>query len=258
MKLFSLLFLGAALLESPLFISVAAKKGKKGTKRRERQCSTAVTLWMVAFNTPGGCVGGVPGSLIQCSPADVFGQAYLDSVAAGSPNTTLLAPNGAANIGVVHVAGGLSKADGDVFINAAIYRQLTDGALELDDGMDPMNLNRGWYAQDAEIHFVIRTHGAVVFQSDGYLDQLLNFLEPYCNDPNLDFMGSEAGATGNVCADIQIIETPADATSGEFPVRWLDGSGDVVDARATFKRRGDGIQIVVCTNVRDNNIFGTS
>lgn len=224
---------------------------------QQPQGRTAVTMWMVVFNTPGGCTGGTPGAgNVQCSPADVFGTPYLNSVAAGTPNPSLISPNVAAGIGVVHATGGISDTNGNVFMTAAMYRQLAGGTLNLDDGMDPLNLNRGWDATDAEIHFVIRTHGNVVFPNDGFLDQILNFLEPYCNDPNLAFTGTQAAA-GNVCADIQIIETPASAASNEFGVRWLDGSGGVTGSRASFKRRGDGVQIVVNTNVlRRNNIFG--
>lgn len=51
--------------------------------------SESYTLWFVVFNQPSNCVGS------PCGIRDVFGDDFLASIDAGSPDPSLIAPNSA-------------------------------------------------------------------------------------------------------------------------------------------------------------------
>ena len=53
---------------------------------------SAVTVWWVIFNAPENCYGS-PDPDANCTSLDVFGAAFLESIANGSPNPALIAPN---------------------------------------------------------------------------------------------------------------------------------------------------------------------
>ena len=202
----------------------------------------AVTLWWVIFNNPNACTAN-PGGEEQCGSADVFGQPFLDSVAIGSPDPSLISPNTNAGLAVLYATGGVTDRNGRVDLIASIYRT-PDSGLNLTGPSvsDPMGLGVGFENPEAEVHLVVRDHGRR--SREGRLLQVTNFLEPYCSDPNLMFFSGP-----NTCADIQFaVFGPSEA--GEDAVFAFGPTPKQVRrASATLIRNGDLIQAVVRTRV---------
>ena len=86
----------------------------------------AVTLWWVIFNNPEACTFN-PGGAEKCGTVDVFGQAFLDSMASGSPDPSLINPNTDAGLAVLYATGGVSNGRGKLDLVASIYRTPADG-----------------------------------------------------------------------------------------------------------------------------------
>lgn len=204
----------------------------------------AATLWWVIFNNPDACTAN-PGAVEQCGTVDVFGSAFLESVAAGSPNPGLIQMNADAQIGVLYATGATTDArNGRIRLTASIYR--TGGEpLQLmgDQVIDPMQTGNGFWNTDAEIHLVVRDHGRV--KREGLTAQITNFLEPYCSDPLLMFEGGR-----NRCQDIQAA-VYAPGETGQDAVYRLDNGQFISNASALLFRQGDAVQAVVETRIRD-------
>ncbi len=201
----------------------------------------AVTLWWVIFNNPDACSFN-PGGEEQCGSVDVFGADFLASVAAGAPDPTLIAPNLESELAVLYATGARTSNSGRVDLTASIYRTPA-GALSFDGSsvVDPMGFGRGFENPNAEVHLVVRDHGARV--RGNLLVQITNFLEPFCSDPNLWFYAGE-----NLCADVQFaVFGPAE--SGEDAVYAFADMQPVNRASATLIRNGDVIQAVVRTTI---------
>ena len=205
----------------------------------------SVTLWWVIFNHPENCTFN-PGGAEQCGMVDVFGQAFLDSIAAGDPDPTLIAPNLAAGLAVVYATGDRTTLHGKVRLVASIYRSPAGLNLGAETIVDPLGLNRALDNVNAEIHLVVRDHGDVVRRD--YEAQILSFLDPYCVDPLL-----RTGSGANVCADKQAAVYGANQ-AGEKDVYTLDPVPErVPGASATLIRNGDVIQAIVETHLDTRN-----
>lgn len=203
----------------------------------------AVTMWWVIFNNPDQCVTNPPGAE-QCGPVDIFGQAYLDSVQNGAADPSLIAPNLAAGVGVVYATGGITSRSGHIRLAASIYRSAQSGLnLGGDQVIDPLGLGTGFHNTDAEIHLVVRGHGRRV--PHGRITQITNFLEPFCSDPDLGFVGGD-----NLCDDKQVAMYAPGETGVEAMISLANGSL-LSNARAYLFRQGDVLQAVVETRVRD-------
>lgn len=205
----------------------------------------AVTLWWVIFNNPENCTFN-PGGAEQCGSVDVFGQAFLDSIAAGDPNPALIAPNLAAGLGVVYGTGDRTNRFGRIRLVASIYRSPQQLSLGAETIVDPMGLSRALDNPDAEIHLIVRDHGDVVWWD--LESQILGFLDPYCVDPLL-----KTGQGPNICADKQAAIFGA-GQEGEKDVYTLDPVPKRVrGASATLIRNGDVVQAIVETrlDIRD-------
>jgi len=203
----------------------------------------AVTLWWIVFNQSQNCITN-PGAVKACGAPDVFGQAYLDSLAAGEPDPSLISPNLAADIAVIHAGGAVTNARGQVRIVASLYRSNpADVPLNLGGGsvVDPLGLGNAWTNVDAEVHFVVRDHGRAVLKDLG--TQLTNFLEPNCSDPTLGFV-----AGPNICADVQDALF-APGFSGTVEMGSFETGEVVPGARATLYRNGDNLQAFVETRI---------
>ncbi len=208
----------------------------------QRHESHAVTLWWLFFNNPDGCLTN-PGAPEQCGEIDVFSEAYLESVATGAPDPSLISPNKIAKLGVVFATGGVTDARGRIRLVASAYRNAPDVPLSLGPGVvDPLDLRRAFENPNAEIHLVLRDHGQAV--RGGLITQITNFLEPFCSDPLLLFFAGE-----NTCQDVQFaVFGPAESgvdsvfAFGEPPKR-------VRRASAYLLRNGDMVQAVVETRL---------
>ena len=227
----SALLLGSAFLLSSLAQAHDPRNGP-----------SAVTMWWVIYNNPDQCITNPPGPE-QCGELDIFGQAYLDSLASGAPDPTLISPNLASELAVVHATGGTTTRDGRVRLTATIYRSDQDN-LDLGGSqvIDPLGLGKAYHNTDAEVHLVVRSHGRVV--PSGRIIQITNFLEPFCSDPNLGFVAGD-----NLCQDRQIA-TFAAGEDGLDGVTSLASGKLLSNARAYLFRQGDAMQAVVETRVR--------
>jgi hypothetical protein len=204
----------------------------------------AVTLWWVIFNNPENCKAN-PGALEQCGGVDVFGQDFLESVAAGTPDPGLIAPNADAGLAVLYATGATTNANGRIRLAASIYRS-PEGALDFTGPslVDPMGLGRALENADAEIHLIVRTHGTSV--RGGMISQITGFLDPYCSDPTLLYF-----AGTNTCADVQFsVFGPGE--SGEDTIyAFGETPTEVRNGRAFLIRNTDMVQAVIETRVRD-------
>ncbi|MEM1188826.1 MAG: hypothetical protein AAF933_06440 [Pseudomonadota bacterium] len=212
--------------------------------RTLRHHSHAVTMWWVLFNDPDACMAN-PGGEEQCGEVDLFGQAYLDSVAAGNPDPSLIVVNSMAGVGVIYATGGVSDPrNARVRLAAAIYRS-PDQFLDMTgtQSVDPLMTGTGLVNPDAEIHLVIRDHGRR--RRDGFVAQISNFLEPYCSDP---LLGHEGGS--NICSDIQAAVFAPGESGTDAVIRIADGQ-QLFYANAYLYRQGDMVQAVVDTRVPD-------
>ena len=203
----------------------------------------AVTLWWVIFNNPNECVSN-PSRPEKCGEQDVFGKAYLDSVAANEPNPALITPNMAAEIAVLYATGGTTnRRNGRVRLTASIYKSPNLLTFSGNQIIDPLGLGTGWHNADAEIHLVVRDHGRV--RREGLITQISNFIEPYCSDPRLLYQSGR-----NICQDIQFAVFAPGETGQDQVVRFADGRIQS-NAAAYLFRQGDAIQAIVETYVRD-------
>lgn len=204
----------------------------------------AVTMWWVIFNNPGACLAN-PGGVEKCGAVDLFGQDYLDSVAAGNPDAGLIMVNTPAGVSVIYATGGVTDArNGRILLAASIYRSpqeflMLDGAQIV----DPLATGLGLINMAAEIHLVVRDHGRA--RREGFVTQVSNFLEPFCSDPLLGYEGGR-----NLCVDVQAAVYAPDE----------DGLDEVVDlsngralsfAQAHLFRQGDVVQAILKTHILD-------
>ncbi len=207
--------------------------------------SRAISVWWLIFNNPDACTEN-PGAAEQCGPNDVFGPAYVESLENGTPDPELIAPNLAAEIGVVFATGGATNVRGMIRLVGAIYRSPAGGGLDLGSGniVDPMGLGRGYENPDAEVHLVVRDHGKAHPERSELWVQILNFLEPYCSDPNLDYYSGP-----NLCRDAQFAQFAPGETGVDGVFEFHDPSHAVLGARAVLERNGDMMQFVIETRV---------
>ena len=98
-------------LHCVLFATIlgTALLGQSVLAHEDRSGRRAVTLWWLFFNNPDGCVTN-PGAVEQCGEIDVFGQAYLESVAGVSPDPGLISRNPEAKLGVVYATFGVTNS----------------------------------------------------------------------------------------------------------------------------------------------------
>lgn len=215
-----------------------------------RHYSHAATMWWVIFNNPEACMAN-PTGVEKCGEVDLFGQAYLDSVVAGSPDPALIVVNTMAGVGVIYATGGVSDPrNARIRLAAAIYRS-PDEFLDVsgEQVLDPLATGTGFVNTNAEIHLVVRDHGRT--RRDGYVTQISNFLEPYCSDPSLGFEGGL-----NTCVDIQAaVYAPGEAGT-DAVIRLSDGQ-QLFFSSAHLYRQGDVVQAVIDTRIPDrrNQVF---
>lgn len=210
---------------------------------QNRANSHAVTAWWVIFNDPANCYGS-DHPTANCTAKDVFGAPFLASVDKGTPNPALIAPNEHAGVAVLYATGGSTGPNGKLELAAALYRSTPGTQLALPPGADPMGFGRGLESSQAEIHLVIRDHGAV--SSRGFISQITNFLDPYCSDPNLLYI-----AGPNLCVDRQFAVF-APGESGSQPIQSFDNPAvPVVGAKAHLSRSGDVVRAVVRTRLTE-------
>ena len=181
---------------SLVIVLFTALLGQTANADDHRRGSHAVTLWWLFFNNPDGCITN-PGAPEQCGEIDVFGEAYLDSVANGSPDPSLISPNPSAKLAVLYATGGTTDSRGRIRLVASAYRSAPDVPLSLGPNVvDPLGLGKALENPNAEVHLVLRDHGRTV--RGGVLAQITNFLEPFCSDPLLLYYSGP-----NTCKDVQ-------------------------------------------------------
>ena len=204
----------------------------------------AVTLWWVIFNDPDECSAN-PGGMEQCGAVDVFGEAFLASIASGAPDPSLIAPNLDAGLAVLYATGGITDATGGITLAASIYRSTGGQPLQIPNAgaiADPLGLGSGLTNQDAEIHLVVRDHGRRM--RGGETMQISSFLDPYCSDPNLLYFAGE-----NVCADAQFAIFAPGEEGSDAIVTATSAPEQVDGASAYLVRNGDAIQAIVNTRL---------
>ncbi|MEN8260717.1 MAG: hypothetical protein ABFS02_09055 [Pseudomonadota bacterium] len=207
----------------------------------------AVTLWWVIFNSPDACTAN-PGGLEQCGSVDVFGQAFLESVANGAPDPSLIAPNLQAGLAVLYATGGVTDPSGRITLAASIYRSEDGQPLAISNAAaiaDPMGLGAGYSDTDAEVHLVVRDHGRRV--PAGEIQQISSFLDPYCSDPNLLYFAGQ-----NVCADAQFAIFGPDESGSDVVMAFGNPPSEVNGASAYLIRNGDAIQVIVRTRLANH------
>ncbi|MFK8015003.1 MAG: hypothetical protein AB8G17_06150 [Gammaproteobacteria bacterium] len=201
----------------------------------------AVTMWWVIFNQPDLCLGS-PDPQAKCTSADVFGQPFLDSMASGSPDPSLIAPNAGAEIAVLFATGGLTSPSGQIRLVASLYETKEQPLAGLPQGVDPMGFGRGFENPQAEVHLVVRSHGAPV--PGGELSQITNFLDPYCSDPNLHYF-----AGPNLCADQQFAVFGAAEVGNDSVYRFASPTQSVRRANVNLQRDGEALRVVLETQL---------
>ena len=137
--------------------------------------------------------------------------------------------NEAAEPAAIWAAGGVSNEEGKLHMTAGIYRT-ADPLPDLDAEIDFKGLQRGWTSPDAEIHLVVRDHGPVVTENDGYLEQISNF--------NDDFDG---------CCANQQAAPYAPGEDGQKTLYMMSDRAEIGGSRAILNRRGDLIQAIIET-----------
>ena len=204
----------------------------------------AVTLWWVIFNNPNACLAA-PLAQEKCGAVDLFGQAYLDSIAAGNPDPSLIDVNTAAGVGVLYATGGVTeRRNARVRLAASIYASpFAHLDLSGPQSVDPLLTNVGFINRNSEVHLVVRDHGRVV--RGAIVTQITNFLEPYCSDPLLGWQGGD-----NRCEDIQAAVYATDEQGKDAVYRLSDGQM-LSYASAYLFRQGDVMQAVVDTRIPD-------
>jgi len=233
------IFVGMALLTLTLFAEPSAAD--------DRSDPRAITLWWVVFNNPADCITN-PGAAVQCGSADVFGPSFLETVANGAPDPSLIAPNIDAGLAVLYATGGITDRRGRITLAASIYKTAAEAPLSLAAAptiVDPLGLGNGLANPDAEIHLVLRDHGARV--KGGELEQISSFLDPYCSDPNLLYFSGP-----NLCTDAQF----AVFGEGQQGAATVFASGStptaVRRAAAVLVRNGDAVQAIVRTTLAND------
>lgn len=222
--------IGISLILSPTLSTAKSRSGRR-----------SVTLWWIIFNNPENCVAQ-PNSVARCGEVDVFGQAYLDSVAAGQPNPSLIAPNSAARLGVLYATGSVTRANREVWMTASIYRSKTQLALPGPNVLDPLGLGVGYENPDAEVHLVVRDHGRRIRGQE--ISQTTNFLEPACSDPNLEFFAGD-----NLCADVQFAVFAPNEEGADSVYAFEQPATPVPFAQANLFRNGDALVATFETRV---------
>jgi len=208
-----------------------------------RRGPRAVTLWWLFFNNPAECLTN-PGAPEQCGEVDVFGEAYLESVAMGSPDPSLISPNTNARLAVVYATGGTTDVRGRIRLVASAYRGAPDVPLSLGPNVvDPLGLGRALENPDAEVHLVLRDHGRVV--RGGLIAQITNFLEPFCSDPLLMFYSGP-----NTCRDVQFAVFGPGESGADSVFAFGDPPNRIRRASAHLFRNGDMLQAVVETRLK--------
>jgi hypothetical protein len=207
-----------------------------------RNGSHAVTLWWLFFNNPDECLSN-PGAPEQCGEIDVFGEAYLESIATGSPDPSLISPNADAKLAVIYATGGITDTRGRIRLVASAYRSAPDVPLSMGPSVvDPLGLGRALENPDAEVHLVIRDHGRKV--RDGKIAQITNFLEPFCSDPLLLFYSGQ-----NTCQDLQFAVFGPGESGLDSVFAFGNPPKRIRRASAYLFRNGDMFQAVVETQL---------
>ena len=207
-----------------------------------RRGSRAITMWWLFFNNPDGCVTN-PGAPEQCGEVDVFGEAYLESVANGSPDPSLIKPNSNASLSVTYATGGVTDNRGRIRLVASAYRSAPDVRLSLGPNVvDPLDLGRALENPNAEVHLVLRDHGRAV--RVGVIEQITNFLEPFCSDPLLLFYSGP-----NTCKDVQFAVFGPGESGSDSVYAFGDPPKRIRRASAHLFRNGDMVQAVVETRL---------
>ena len=226
-------------LAALLFASLC---GQPATADDNRGGSRAVTLWWLFFNNPDACISA-PGTTERCGEVDVFGKAYLDSIAAGAPDPSLIAPNLDAKLAAVYATGGTTDSRGRIRLVASAYRSAPDSSLSLGPNVvDPLGLGTALENPDAEVHLVVRDHGRVV--RGGVIAQITNFLEPYCSDPLLLYYSGS-----NICRDVQFAVFGPGESGADSVYAFGDTPRRIRRASAHLFRHGDMLQAVVETRL---------
>ena len=166
----------------------------------------AVTLWYVIFNNPEHCFTN------PCDEPDLS--------------------NALAEPSILHAAGTVTF-DNRVDFVSALYE--TGDLAGLDENVSLIGGPGLVDAEKAEIHVVVRTHGAPI--PEVVMEQVTTFVDPGCTD---------AGGP-NICADQQfaIFQTGFDYSP---LVRFSDFS-EVDGAFGRILRHDGGVQIIVRTTL---------
>lgn len=205
----------------------------------------AVTMWWVIFNEPANCNTN-PGGAVKCGSADVFGADFLESVANGSPDPALIAPNMNAGPGVLFATGGVTSKSGRIQLVSSLYLNANDEPLALPGGSDPMGFGRGFDSQGAEIHLVVRDHGRPNYRD--LIPQITNFLDPYCSDPNLLYFAGD-----NICSDVHFAVFGPGESGGKDVYAFANPGEALRGATASLYRDGDVIRAVLDTRLQPAN-----
>jgi hypothetical protein len=203
----------------------------------------ASTLWWVIFNSPGECINS-PEEEIKCGMLDLFGNPFLESIAAGSPDPTLIKTNQYAEIAVIYATGAISGKSGRISMASSIYRtDKSNGYVDYNESTiaDPLGLGRAYEERDAEVHVVLRSHGDAIKGAE--LEQITSFFDSYCSDPLLNYNSGP-----NVCQDVQAAAYPSGA-SGQKSLYRLADQSTVRKSHVNLIRNGDQLTVVLETKL---------
>lgn len=182
--------------------------GAEGGAVSQMSPKGSVTVWWVIFNNPGLCTTA-PGEDVACGSGDLA--------------------NEDAQPAAIWAAGGVANDEGKLSMTAGLYRT-ADPLPNLDAEIDFKGLQRGWTSPEAEIHLVVRSHGPVVMENDGYLEQISNF--------NDDFAG---------CCENQQAAPYAPGEEGQKTLYIMSDKAEIGGSKAILLRRGDLLQAVIET-----------
>lgn len=128
----------------------------------------------------------------------------------------------------IWAAGDVADDHGMLHLTSGLYR--TVDPLAVDEGIDFKGLSRGWTSPDAEVHLVVRDHGPVVYENDGYLEQISSFNDMF----------------DGCCENVQAAPF-ASNEEGDKMLYVMADQTEIEGTQAVLNRRGDLLQAIIST-----------
>ena len=177
--------------------------------KAEHSGQIAVTTWWVIFNNPEKC------ATQPCALSDLFVEKVKGCV--------------------WHATGSVSNAsNGEVILVASLYKMLPSAAANLcligSQGLQN--------ASGAEIHLIVRSHGARLDDPDQFVAQVATF---------------NGGCSVNLCEDVQFaVHLPGDADAdgnSSSMVNFFSDGQPVSGAESTLSRTDSSVTMTIRTSL---------